>query len=85
MTASSIMDIAGNWCNKFGKVQLKAMLKDVQYNLKSNFNLFSIGKEIKEGWRLNGDQKGLVLMKGSVKLVFDIKMTTKNGAIFCAA
>ena len=48
MTASSIMDIAGTWCNKFGKEQLKATLKDVQYNPKSNFNLFNIGKGIKE-------------------------------------
>ena len=49
MTADSIMDIAGAWCNKFGEEQLKAMLKDAQYNPKSNFNLFSIGKAIKEG------------------------------------
>ena len=45
MTASSIMDIARTWCNKFGKEQLKATLKNVQYNPKSNFNLFSIGNE----------------------------------------
>ena len=32
MTASSIMDIAGTWCNQFGDEQLKATLKDVQYN-----------------------------------------------------
>ena len=49
MTSSSIMDIARTWCNKFGKEQLKATLKNVQYNPKSNFNLFSIGKAIKEG------------------------------------
>ena len=55
MTASSIMDIPGTWCNKFSKEQLKATLKDVQYNLKSNFNLFSTGKAIKEGWKLSGD------------------------------
>ena len=52
MTASSIMDIAGTLCNKFGKEQWKAMLKDVQYNPTSNFNLFIIGKAIKEGWML---------------------------------
>ena len=32
ITASSIMDIAGTLCIKFGKEQLKAALKDVQYN-----------------------------------------------------
>ena len=84
MTASSIMDISGSWCNMFGKEQLKAMLKDVQYNPKSNFNLFSIEKAIKKGWKLCGDQEGLVLMKDSVKLVFNVKFTTENCVIFCS-
>ena len=59
------------------------MLKDVQYNPKLNFNLFSIGKAIKEDWKLSGDQKGVVLTKDSAKLVFDIKIMIKNGGIFC--
>ena len=83
MTASNIMDIAVIWRNKFGKEQLKATLKDVQYNSKSNFNLFSIGKAIKEGWKLSGNQEGLVLVKDGAKLAFDIKIRTKNGVIFC--
>ena len=58
---------------------LKATLKDVQYDPKPNFNLFSIRKAMKENWKLSGDKEGLVLMKNSVKLVFDIKITTKNG------
>ena len=60
------------------------MLKDVQYNPKSNFNLFSTGKAIKEGWKLSGDQESLVLMKGNAKLVFKIEIVTKNDVIFCA-
>ena len=83
MIASSIMESAGTWCNKFVKEQLKAMLKDVQYNPKSNFNLFRIGKAIKQSWKLSGNQEHLVLMKVSAKLVFDIKIITKNGVIFC--
>ena len=51
--ANSIMDIAGTWCNQFGKKHQKATLKEVQY--KPNFNLFSIRKVIKEGWKLIGD------------------------------
>ena len=84
MTVSSIMDIVGTWCNKFGEEQLKAKLKDVQCNPKSNFNFFSIRKAIKEDWKLSCDQEGLILMKDSVKLTFDIKIMTKNGEIFCA-
>ena len=59
------------------------MLKDVQYNPKSNFNLFSVGKAMKEGWKLSGDQKVLAL-KGCSKLVFNIKIMTKNVEMFCA-
>ena len=81
MPASSNMDIAGTWWNKFGKEQLKAMYKNVQYNPKLNFNLSSIGKSIKESWKLSGN-KGLVLTKDSVKLVFNIKIMTQNGVIF---
>ena len=84
MTARSIIGIARIWCNKFGEEQLKATLKGVQYNPKLNLNLCSIGKAIKEGWKLSGNQKGLVMMKESAKLVFDIKIMTKNGVIFCA-
>ena len=84
MTARNIMDIAGIWCNKFGEEQLNATLQNVQYNPKLKFNLFSIGKAIKEGWKLSDDQEGLVLMKDSAKLVFGIKIMTKNGVIFCA-
>ena len=83
MTASSIMDIAGTWCKKFGKEQLKTTSKDVQYNPKSNFNLFIIGKAIKEGWNISGGQEALVLMKESVKLVFNIKIMTKNDNFPC--
>ena len=76
-TASSIMDINRIWCNQFGKEQLKAILKDVQYNPKSNFDLFCIRKAIKEEWKLSHDQEGLVPTKNSVKLVFNVKITTK--------
>ena len=62
---------------------MKATLNYVQYNPKSNFNLFSVGKAIKEGWKLSGNKEDLVLIKGNPKLVFDIKITIKNGVIFC--
>ena len=75
ITASSIMDITGAWCNKFGKEQLKATLTDVQYNPISD--LFSIEKAI--DWKLSGDQGGLILIK-----VFDIKIMPKNRVIFYA-
>ena len=84
MTASSIIDVAGTWCNKFGEEQIKAMLKDVQYNPKSNLNLSSIREAIKEGLKLSGDQENLVLMKSNAKLVFNNKITAKNGVMFYA-
>ena len=64
MTASSMMDVAGTFCNKFNKKQLKATLKDVQYNPKSNFNLFkfwqSYQRRLEAQWwkRWFGTDKG---------------------------
>ena len=84
MNASSIVDITRAWCNQFGEEQLKAILKNAQYNPRLNFNLFSIGEAIKEGWSLSADQGDLVLINDSAKLVLDIMITTKNGVIFCA-
>ena len=77
------MDLARIWCTKFGEKQLKATLKKVQYNPKSNFNLLIIEKTINEGWKLSSDQEGSVLTKDIVKLVFEIKIMTKNGVVFC--
>ena len=70
MTASNIMDIARTWCDQFGKDQVRATLKGVWYNPKSNFNLFSIGKAINDVWGLSDDQEGWVLIKDGAKLVF---------------
>ena len=55
----------------------------MQYNPKLNLSLFSIRKAIKD-WKFSGDQKGLVLMNDSAKLVLNIKIMIKNGVIFCA-
>ena len=55
------------------------------YNiLKSQTSTCSIGKAIREGWKLSGGQEGLVLMRGSAKIFFDINIKTKNGVISCA-
>ena len=82
MTASNIIDIAGIWCINFGKEQLKATLKDVKYNPKSIFYLFSIRETIKEGRKLSGKEECLLLMKGNAKIVFGINIMTKNCVIF---
>ena len=50
MTASSIMDIAGTWFNKFGEEQLKATLKDVQYNPKVKHQLVQYWKSNQRRW-----------------------------------
>jgi hypothetical protein len=79
-----VLDLPGTWCDQFGEVQIKAKLSDVRYNPKSNFNLFSLGKAIKEGWKMSGDKNGIILKKGDARLAFDIKIETQNGIIFCA-
>ena len=64
--------------------RVESYIKGCAIQSKSNSNLFTIGKAIKEGWKLTCNEEDLVLMKGSIKLVFDIKVVTKHGVIFCS-
>ena len=82
MTASSIMNISGTWCNKFCKEPLK-LHKRMCNTIQSQTSTCSVlGKPFKRA-ELSGDQEVLVLTKDSKKIVFDIKIMTKNCVIFC--
>ena len=53
------------------------------YNKNTNFNLFSIPRMLSMGWTLNGDDDSLVIKTSGMELRFDIKITTKRGALYC--
>ena len=49
----------------------------------STFNLFSMTKRMQDGWTLVRDKDAMWLTKGDAKLLFDIKIKTPKGALFC--
>jgi hypothetical protein len=50
----------------------------------SPFNLFSLTKMMKDGWKLGGDREiGITLTKGKIVLTFDIPIETPRGDV-CA-
>ena len=78
-----IGNIPGTVHDKEGNPVGPAVLKEVMYNSGTNFNLFSIPRMLSLGWNLKGDKDALVITKDGMELRFDIKITTKRGALYC--
>jgi hypothetical protein len=69
-------------CSKHGDKLFNLELNDVHYVPGQKFNLFSITKAMEQGWSLGGNSKsGLYVSKGDKKIVFDVRVPTKNGII----
>ena len=79
---SAVGNLSGVMCDKSGNQLGKAMLQDVQVVPNGRFNLFSTTKMQLQGWKLGGDDKKIWLEKGDNKVVFDIVIPTKRGAVF---
>ena len=77
-----VADIAGTVCNKEGVPLQVVKMKDVKIVPDNKFNLFSITKRQKTGWKLHGDDKAIWLEKNGVEIKFDIAIKTKEGTIF---
>ena len=46
-----------------------------------NYNLCSLAKMLQNGWKMSGDAKAITMTKGSMTIVFDIIIPTKNEAL----
>ena len=57
----AIGDIPSMICDNQGVQIVKAMMKDVAFIPACAFNLFSISKWLKQGWKLGGNNDALVL------------------------
>ena len=75
-------DLIGLKTDKHGNVQQRIKIEGVNVNPNSPFNLISITKRLEQGWELGGDKNSIWISKGSNKLVFDHKISTKNGCVF---
>eukprot|EP00957_Ditylum_brightwellii_P085629 6514035-Ditylum_brightwellii.AAC.2 len=79
-----ISNIHGTLCNKNGAKLHTCTMKNVKYCKENKYNLFSITKRQKDGWRLHGNKNQILITKGQHKVVFDIQIPTKEGLIFAA-
>jgi hypothetical protein len=59
------------------------MIKGCSIVPSNKFNLYSITQAILNKWLLHGNTKGIWLTKGDKKVVFDIKIHTPKGVVFC--
>ena len=59
-------------------------MKDVAFIPDCTFNLFSISKQLKQGWKLGGGKEALVLTSpnGKYSVKFDITISTPNGHLY---
>jgi len=79
-----IGDIAVTVHNKNGNEMSDAKTTDVAYIPEANFNLFSITRRLRQGFKLGGGKNSIWLEKNGKKIVFDIVIPTPKGAIYCA-
>ena len=75
-------NIKGMMCDNQGNELTKVVLRQGQIIQDGQFNLCSLTRLMKDGWKLNGDDKKIWLTKGDRKIVFDIVIPTTKGAIF---
>ena len=76
-------DIQGTVCDKSGNKVSKTKLTDVSICPQSAYNLFSLTRMVEQGWIMSGDKNGISIKKGKSKVLFDIKISTPKGALYC--
>lgn len=84
--AHSTVDIPGKFVSKDGVIGIRARLVNVSYNPENNFNLCSLTRMLQDGWTISkGDHTGITIVKGEVRIEFDIQVRTKSGGAIYAA
>jgi hypothetical protein len=77
----TIGTVKGNIINKNG-LQGSIDLFVVMYLKNGRYKLLSVFKIMKTGWKLEGDEKSISLVKDKKKLTFDIKIHITRGVLF---
>ena len=70
-------------CDKMGNDMNKIMLPDVRVIPSAKYNMFSLTKRLKDGWKMSGDTHALTIKKNGNKVVFDIVLNTAEGRLYC--
>jgi hypothetical protein len=77
-------DLPVTLCDMEGNTKRDSKMTHVAYVPTSKFNLFSLTRMMINNWILGGDENSIWLEKGRNKIIFDIKIKTSTGAIYCA-
>ena len=86
VSATHTVDIRGHFKPKDGSRTTPAVLTDVGYNPKMNYNLFSLSRMLVNGWTIvKGSAEGISIGNSEGDVIqFDIVVKTPRGAIFAA-
>jgi hypothetical protein len=76
-------DLPATLCDMEGNTKGESKMTHVAYVPTSKLNLFSLTTMMINNWILGGDENSIWLEKGRSKIIFDIKITTSTGAIYC--
>jgi hypothetical protein len=83
MVAKKTGDIPCELCDRHGNLVHSGRITDVALIKSCPFNLFSVTKMMREGWKLSGDgDNGITLSKGGNNLSFDIPVATPKGVLY---
>jgi hypothetical protein len=75
----NIGKLRGTFCDKFGSKVIVITLDNVHYVPNQAINLFSLTKAMNNGWTVHGNDDGISISKGDLKINFDIKIPTAKG------
>jgi hypothetical protein len=79
---TKIGKIEGSAKDKDGINQGNIILSDVMFLPNGKYNLISVTKVMKNGWKLEGDSNHFKLKKDKKEFVFNIKINTSRGILF---
>ena len=88
VVTTKIGALSGIMVDKNGNELSHLKLSEVSFAPAAAYNLFSVSKRVNEGWTLKSElttdgDTSLVLERNGARIVFDIKIETPKGAIYC--
>ena len=81
--ATKVGDVIGTLCKGDGTEIGSMCIQGATYSPNAKFNLLSLPCMMKKGWSLEGNNKGLKLLKDSQVVNFDVIVNTPKGMLFC--
>ena len=84
MKAVKTIDVPGQFVTKDGSLHIQAVLTEVNYGPKLNFNLLSLSRLLQNGWIITSGNETCIKIEDQSgnDIVFDIVIPTAYGTIF---